>query len=204
MPDRSVPRICLGLLALAALPLQAAVPATSAAPAFCASPSGQAERAICADAVLRTADREVARTYAAALDKASRRERHLLRKEQQGWWAGVNDCAKTDDVHACVTAAYDTRKVELQATSHLVAARGPFVFSCTDGSRLHVTYHATEPASMVALRGDVLGTPGQRRRHLGDDRAAVQGAVASANVTGTLHYSWRNQVCERPSIGTPT
>ena len=190
MPDRSVPRICLGLLALAAFPVQAAVPATSAAPAFCVSPSGAAERSICADAALRTADREVARTYAAALDKASRRERHLLRKEQQGWWAGVNDCAKTDDVHACVTSAYDTRKVELQATSHLVAARGPFVFSCDDGSRLHVTYHATEPASMVALRGD--------------ERALLlaQRSASGARYAGRAAAFWEHQGSAAVTWGT--
>ena len=71
----------------------------------------------------------------------------------------------------------------------------------------HTTEEDIAQRQRRALRGPrrgVLGTPGQRRHHLGYDGTAVQGAVASANVTGTLHYSCRNQVCERPSIGTPT
>lgn len=149
MPRSPLPWACL---ALALLPL-AAVHAAVAAPSFCDAPAGPSEQAICADPELLAADRRLAPVYAAALDQAGRRERLRLRKEQEDWWAGVRDCGKLDDVRACIAAAYETRTAELQAMYRLVEARGPFRFECEDGSRIVVSYFATTPSSMVAVRG---------------------------------------------------
>lgn len=150
MSARTFARSCLAAGLLLALPVHAA---PSAAPSFCANPSGPTERAICADPELLAADRRMAPVYAAALDKAGRRARPKLRSEQEGWWAGVRDCGQAGEARACIAAAYESRTAELQAMHRLVEARGPFRFDCDDGSRVVVTYFATEPSSLVAVRG---------------------------------------------------
>lgn len=149
MSRRSLPLLCLASTLL----LPPLVHAQSAVPSFCGEPAGASEQAICADPELLAADRRLAPVYAAVLERTSRRERPGLRKEQEAWWAGVRDCAKLDDVHACIAGAYAYRTAELQAMHRLVGARGPFRFDCDDGSRIVVSYYATTPSSLVAVRG---------------------------------------------------
>lgn len=148
MSRRSLPLLCMASTLL--LP---AVHAEAAAPSFCGAPAGASEQAICADPELLAADRRLAPVYAAVLERTSRRDRPGLRREQEDWWAGVRDCGKLDDPGACIADAYAYRTAELQAMHRLVGARGPFRFDCDDGSRIVVSYFATTPPSMVAVRG---------------------------------------------------
>jgi len=66
------------------------------------------------------------------------------------------ECAASGDVPACEQREYKRRIAELQARYRLVPARGPFRWKC-DGnpaSEVVVTFFDTDPATLVAQRGD--------------------------------------------------
>lgn len=164
------PWLCLSV-ALALAPA-----AQASTPSFCTSPGAAAEKAICADPVLMAADRRLAPEYAAAMAKAGRRDKLMLRKEQEDWWADVRECGQKDEVKPCIAAAYESRTAELQAMYRLVEARGPFRFDCEDGSQVVVTYFATEPSGMVAVRGSerafmLVQRSGSGARYAGRDKS---------------------------------
>jgi membrane-bound inhibitor of C-type lysozyme len=80
------------------------------------------------------------------------------------WIKRRNECWKASDVRACVEREYTTRIVEFQAKLRLVKFSGPVTYACTsprgaDGEVI-VTFHETEPPSVLVERGDrtVLGT----------------------------------------------
>ncbi|MFO1406599.1 MAG: MliC family protein [Steroidobacteraceae bacterium] len=152
------------LRALALLTVAAALPA---APSFAAGdtePSyscakvekGSVEALVCSDAGLSALDRKLAGVYAEATRKAANEHPPVLAATQRGWIKGRDDCWKDKDVHACVADAYTMRIVELQARYRLVAQTGPVTFACDGDPRneLVVTYFKTDPASMIAERGD--------------------------------------------------
>lgn len=142
---------------LAALPLMAA-PAMAADPSFaCAGVErGSIEALVCGDEALAGLDRNLAQVYGAAERKADAVQLPVLRAEQRGWIKGRDDCWKADDKRACVADEYRRRIAALQAWYRLVPATGPVRFACDDapGSEVVVTFYSTDPATLVAERGD--------------------------------------------------
>ena len=83
-------------------------------------------------------------------------QKKSLIAEQRGWIKGRNDCWKSDDRRSCVEQAYRLRIAELQARYRLVPAVAEARYVCDDspGSELLVTFFQTDPASLIAERGD--------------------------------------------------
>lgn len=123
-----------------------------AAPQFCNHPDGKAEQLICSDSDLQARDKSLNAIYAVAKQKAKPAQQKLLAAEQKGWWRGIRDCWKVDDLQACVASGYELRTVELQTTWRLVPAHGPLHFRCADGADIDVTYFETQPPSLIATR----------------------------------------------------
>lgn len=115
-----------------------------------------AARLVCQDPALAALDRQLDQVYAQARAQATNEQPPVLQASQRGWVKGRDDCWKAPDLRACVEAAYRERIVELQARYRLVPMRGPFHWAC-EGQQAHeltVTFFATEPASLIAERGD--------------------------------------------------
>jgi uncharacterized protein len=145
------------LLSLAILCLSAS-PALAQGPSFDCSKAatGSMEAMICRDSGLARLDRQLAQVYAAAQDKAKNERPPTLRAEQRGWIKGRNDCWKSNDKQRCLTDEYKRRIAELQARYRLVPGIGPVVFACDDapGSEVIATFFRTDPATLIAERGD--------------------------------------------------
>lgn len=118
--------------------------------------AGSIEDMVCKDAGLNQLDNQLAKVYSQALEKAKNEQPPTLKAMQRGWVKGRNECWKSDDKHACIQSSYQTRIAELQAQYRLVEMTGPVSYAC-DGSpanELVVTYFKTEPATLIAERGD--------------------------------------------------
>ncbi len=117
--------------ALAAAALFAFVPIAAFAqsgPSFdCAKASNGAERAICKDAALTKADRELSGLYVALLAKLSGPAKESLEKSQVRWIVGRNRaCVPNDDpdvIQRCLRTRYADRIADLKALSS-----GPYPF----------------------------------------------------------------------------
>jgi len=155
MPEKIVLGACLGLSCLFAV---GSARAAAQGPSFaCAQVKpGSIEAMICGDAALSDLDRKLASVYAAASAKAKNQKPDTLKAEQRGWVKGRDDCWKSEDQHACVQREYQRRIATLQASYRLVDSIGPVRFAC-DGNpanEVAVTYFKTEPATLIAERGD--------------------------------------------------
>jgi uncharacterized protein len=138
--------------------------ALTAAPSWAASPSfdcrkvdaGSIAALVCRDESLARLDRQLTTLYAQARKKAVTQRPNLLPAEQRGWVKGRDECWKQDDKPACVRDAYVRRIVELQARYRLVEAGPPVRYACDGEARNEVvaTFFKTEPASLIAERGD--------------------------------------------------
>lgn len=118
--------------------------------------AGSIEELVCKDEALSALDRQLASAYASASRKAKNEHPSRLKAEQRGWVKGRDDCWKSDDKRTCVQQVYEHRVVELQARYRLVDAMGPIRYAC-NGNRadeVTVTFFKTEPASLIAERGD--------------------------------------------------
>ena len=117
---------------------------------------GSIEQMICVDDGLAKLDRELAKAYAAASQKATNEHPPVLKAEQIGWIKGRNDCWKSDNKPSCVEKNYRLRIAELQAKYRLVPASGPVRYFCGGNFRneVVVTYFQTEPRTLIAERGD--------------------------------------------------
>lgn len=118
--------------------------------------AGSIEELICKDDELALLDRKLDGVYKAALKKAANEKPPVLKATQRGWVKGRNDCWKDSDKRACVKNEYVRRTAELQAKYRLVEFTGPVRFACNGDPRneLLVTYFKTEPATLMAERGD--------------------------------------------------
>lgn len=117
---------------------------------------GSIEDMVCQDAGLIKLDQQLAEVYSQALEKAKNEQPPTLKAMQRGWVKGRNDCWKSDDKHACIESSYQTRIAELQVQYRLVEMTGPVSYAC-DGNLANevvVTYFKTEPATLIAERGD--------------------------------------------------
>ena len=117
---------------------------------------GSIEALVCQSAELSALDRQMAEIYAAALKKAGNEHPAYLKPTQRGWIKGRDDCWKALDIPACVKDSYQQRLVELQARYRLVESIGPVAFGCNGNpsDEVIVTFFKTEPASLIAERGD--------------------------------------------------
>lgn len=141
------------------------------------------EAMICGDAELAALDRKLSEVYAAASAKAKNEHPPVLRTEQRGWINGRNACRKSSDQRDCVRTEYVRRVAELQARYRLVPGRGPFAFAC-DGNPANlvvVTYFQTEPAAMIAERGDSVSL------------MFVQRSASGAKYQGRNETFWEHQ-----------
>ena len=114
------------------------------------------EALICQDADLAALDQQLALVYAEASKKAVNEHPATLKAEQRGWIKGRDDCWKSQDQKLCVSDSYHQRIVELQARYRLVDSVGPVTWLCDGDSRnqVVVTFFKTEPATLIAERGD--------------------------------------------------
>ena len=114
------------------------------------------EALICQDAELSALDQQLALVYAEASKKAVNEHPATLKAEQRGWIKGRDDCWKSQDQKLCVSDSYHQRIVELQARYRLVDSVGPVTWLCDGDSRnqVVVTFFKTEPATLIAERGD--------------------------------------------------
>lgn len=114
------------------------------------------EALICQDAGLSALDQQLAQVYAEASKKAVNEHPATLKAEQRGWIKGRDDCWKSQDQKLCVSDSYHQRIVELQARYRLVDSVGPVTWLCDGDARnqVVVTFFKTEPATLIAERGD--------------------------------------------------
>ncbi len=114
------------------------------------------EALICQDAGLSALDQQLALVYAEASKKAVNEHPATLKAEQRGWIKGRDDCWKSQDQKLCVSDSYHQRIVELQARYRLVDSVGPVTWLCDGDSRnqVVVTFFKTDPATLIAERGD--------------------------------------------------
>lgn len=118
--------------------------------------AGSIEEMVCQDAGLIKLDRQLADVYAKATEKAKNEQPPVLKAMQRGWVKGRNECWKSEDKRACIESSYQTRIAELQAQYRLVEMTGPVFYAC-DGNPANevvVNYFKTEPATLIAERGD--------------------------------------------------
>ena len=114
------------------------------------------EAHICQSSELSALDRQLASVYAAAKKKAVNQHPPQLKAEQRGWIKGRNDCWKASEQNQCIKDSYQQRIAELQARYQLLPGNGPFTFICDGAARHQViaTFYPTEPATLLAERGD--------------------------------------------------
>jgi len=116
-------------VAVAALLALAPIAASAqGGPSFdCARASNAAERAICKDAALAKADRELSGLYVALLAKLGGPAKESLEKSQVRWIVARNRaCVRNDDpdvIERCLTTRYADRIADLKAS-----AAGPYPF----------------------------------------------------------------------------
>lgn len=143
--SRVLPCLCLMLCAAA----QAQGPAYD-----CTAARGIVETLICHDPGLAALDRQMAEVYAAAERKASDEFPSVLKPEQRGWVRGRNECWKSESRRDCVNESYRLRIAELQARYRLIEPLAAVTYVCPDKSEIKVAYFGTEPATLIAERGD--------------------------------------------------
>jgi uncharacterized protein len=172
------------LAALFALPASAASPPAQGPSFSCAKVApGSIEAMVCADAGLSALDRRLAGVYARASKKAAKERQPVLRAEQSGWVKGRNDCWKSEDKPACVRDAYVRRIAELQARFRLVPIVASVRYVC-DGqpaNEVLATYFETEPATLIAERGDSVSL------------MYVEPVASGAKYVGRNEWLWEHQ-----------
>lgn len=131
--------------------------AAAQGPSFsCQHAASSAERLVCRTPALASLDRQLAAVYRAALAKAGQPQQATLNAEQRGWVKGRNDCWKASDLASCVRDSYTLRMAELQARYQLLAPLAQVRYQCgvNAANDMQVRFYATEPATLIAERGD--------------------------------------------------
>lgn len=140
---------------LLCLALWSAGSACAQGPSYdCAAARGIIETLICQDPGLAALDRQMAEVYAAAERKASNEFPLVLKPEQRNWTKTRNGCWTSDERRDCVSSAYRLRMAELQARYRLIEPLATATYACPDKALVSATYFPTEPATLVATRGD--------------------------------------------------
>lgn len=145
--------------------------------------SGSAEAMVCADVELSALDRQLNQVYAAALKKALNQHPPQLKEEQRGWIKGRSDCWKSANQRQCLVESYQLRIVELQTRYRLLAPIAMVRYAC-DGNpanEMTATYFSTNPASLIAERGNAVSFMGQQR------------SASGARYQGRNEWLWEHQ-----------
>ena len=151
-------------------------------PAYdCGAARGIIETLICQEPALAALDRQMAEVYAAAERRASDEFPSVLKPEQRGWVKGRNECWKSEDRSACVSESYRLRIAELQARYRLIAPSATVTWRCPDKSEIVVSYFKTDPATLIAERGDSVSLMYQ------------QPAASGARYVGRNESLWEHQ-----------
>ncbi len=119
--------------------------------------SGSILQLICNTPALTTLDHQLNSVYSDARNKAKDEQLAQLIAAQRGWLKGRDDCWKADDKTACVTAEYQHRIAELQASYQLVNSVGPVRFQCGNPPEtpLIVTFYESDTPTLIAkLNGE--------------------------------------------------
>ena len=137
----------------------ASVPAPLLAPALdCrAAPAGSIDELVCKDPDLAEQHRKMSELLGEAQAKtAADKEPPQLKASQRRWLRSRNDCWKSRERRQCVANSYRLRIADLQARYQLLEGSGPFRYACDgQGARtIVVTFFPTEPATLLAERGD--------------------------------------------------
>lgn len=138
-------------------PAQAATTPSQPRTGTCAQARpGNIAEMICQDEGLRALDRAMDTLYAQARRKVGNEQPPVLPVEQSRWRHTRDGCWKATDRLDCVQASYHHRIIELQARYRLVDSTGPATYACDDSppTKVVVEYFKTEPASLIARRGD--------------------------------------------------
>ncbi|HEU6456310.1 MAG TPA: MliC family protein [Roseateles sp.] len=151
-------------------------------PAYdCTAARGIVETLICQDPGLAALDRHMAEVYAAAERKAANEFPSLLKPEQRGWVKGRNECWKSEPRRDCISTAYRLRIAELQARYRLLEPVATASYLCPDKAEVVATYFATDPATLIAERGDSVSLMYQ------------QAAASGARYVGRNESLWEHQ-----------
>lgn len=125
------------------------------APSFnCDAARGIIETLICQDPGLAALDRQMAEVYAAAEAKSHNEFPFVLKPEQRAWTKDRNGCWTSDERRACVSAAYRLRIAELQVRYRLIEPFATADYVCPDKAVVSAAYFNTDPATLLATRGD--------------------------------------------------
>ena len=171
---------CLILLPL--LPLPALAATTS--PSFpCHQATSSAAKRVCSTPALAALDRQLAQVYRQARGKAGKTLQATLKAEQRGWVKGRDDCWKAGDLAACVHDSYTLRIAELQARYQLLPVQASARYQCgaQAANDMRVRFYATQPATLIAERGD--------RSELMYQQAAASGT----RYAGRNSWLWEHQ-----------
>ena len=151
-------------------------------PAYdCAAARGIVETLICQDPALAALDRQMAAVYVAAEQKASNEFPLVLKPEQRNWTKTRNGCWTSDQRSECVSAAYRLRIAELQARYRLIEPTATVSYVCPDKSEVLAAYFKTEPATLVATRGDATSL------------MYIQPSASGARYAGRNESLWEHQ-----------
>lgn len=151
-------------------------------PAYdCTAARGIVETLICQDPGLAALDRHMAEVYAAAERKAGNEFPSVLKPEQRGWVKGRNECWKSEPRRDCISEAYRLRIAELQARYRLIEPTATASYLCPDKTEVVATYFATDPATLIAERGDSVALMYQ------------QPAASGARYAGRNESLWEHQ-----------
>jgi uncharacterized protein len=128
--------------------------APASAPA-CPKGAPPIEQLICSDSVLAQDDRDLVRLYTQAMQGFDETDRARQEARQRAWLAARNACMQAADPHACVTALYARRMIELKIRSGLLTSPATANYFCK-GATAPVTavYYPTEPPSALLTYAD--------------------------------------------------
>ncbi len=170
-------------------------------PSFpCRQGGSSAERLVCQTPALAKLDRQLASTYRAALAKTGQQQRATLKAGQRGWIKGRDDCWKAADLAACVRDSYTLRIAELQARYQLLPAQAQVRYQCgtNAANEMQVRFYATEPATLIAERGDRSELMYQQPAASGARYAGRNSWLWEHHGEATVVWEWQGQeeVCQ--------
>lgn len=156
--------------------------AAAQAPSFnCSAARGIIETLICQDPGLAALDRQMAEVYAAAEAKAHNEFPFVLKPEQRAWTKERNACWTSDERGECVSTAYRLRIAELQVRYRLIEPFATADYVCPDKTVVSAAYFRTDPATLLATRGDSISL------------MYVQPAASGARYAGRHESLWEHQ-----------
>lgn len=170
-------------------------------PSFpCRQAGSSAERLVCQSPQLAKLDRQLASAYRSALAKTGQPQQATLKAEQRGWVKGRDDCWKAGDLAACVRDSYTLRIAELQTRYQLLPAQAVVRYQCgaNAANEMQVRFYATEPATLIAERGDRSELMYQQPAASGARYAGRNSWLWEHHGEATVVWEWQGQeeVCQ--------